>query len=127
MNHTNRLNRADRSMHADLRSACPLPATLECRDGQSAGQPRRRLGGMLVVGLAAAIILGFAERAWGQTTQIVGWGYNGNGQINTPSNLTGVTQIACGYEHTYALKSDGTLVGWGWNGDGQINTPGNLA
>ncbi|NBX26410.1 MAG: hypothetical protein EBQ99_10265, partial [Planctomycetes bacterium] len=48
------------------------------------------------------------------------------GQTNTPSNLNGVTQVACGWGHTYALKSDGTLVGWGYHFDGQTNTPSNL-
>jgi alpha-tubulin suppressor-like RCC1 family protein len=54
---------------------------------------------------------------------LVGWGDNSAGQINTPSNATGITQVACGRLHTYALKNDGTLVGWGDNG--QINTPSN--
>jgi hypothetical protein len=56
---------------------------------------------------------------------LFGWGNNDFGQINTPSNATGVTQVACGYAHTYALKNDGTLVGWGSNSSGQINTPSN--
>ena len=56
----------------------------------------------------------------------MGWGYNNYGQTNTPANLTGVTQVACGVYHTYALKSGGTLVGWGDNGYGQINMPANL-
>jgi hypothetical protein len=74
--------------------------------------------------LTAAATSGLTGRAWGQaTTQFVGWGYNAYDQINTPSNLSGVTQFACGGYHTYALKNDGTLVGWGNNGNGQINTP----
>ncbi|NBX26549.1 MAG: hypothetical protein EBQ99_10990, partial [Planctomycetes bacterium] len=48
------------------------------------------------------------------------------GQTNTPGNATGVTQVACGGYHTYALKGDGTLVGWGTNGSGQTSTPANL-
>ncbi|NBX25264.1 MAG: hypothetical protein EBQ99_04345, partial [Planctomycetes bacterium] len=35
-------------------------------------------------------------------------------------------QVACGGNHTYALKADGTLVGWGRNWEGQTNTPANL-
>ncbi|NBU60102.1 MAG: hypothetical protein EBS23_10190, partial [Betaproteobacteria bacterium] len=61
-----------------------------------------------------------------QVDLVGGWGWNGYGQINTPSNATGVTQVACGGAHTYALKNDGTLVGWGDNNAGKINTPSNL-
>ncbi|MBM4007814.1 MAG: hypothetical protein FJ292_09720, partial [Planctomycetes bacterium] len=49
------------------------------------------------------------------------------GQTNTPADLANVSQVACGYAHTYALKNDGTLVGWGNNGSGQTDTPADLA
>ena len=79
----------------------------------------------LLLTIAVSTVL--IEHAWGQrTTQCVGWGANGDGQINTTSNLTNVTQVACGSWHTYALNSDGTLVGWGYNGFGQTTTPSNL-
>jgi hypothetical protein len=58
---------------------------------------------------------------------LVGWGANYEGQTNTPSDLSDVTQVACGYFHTYALTGDGTLVGWGYNETGQTNTPSNLS
>jgi alpha-tubulin suppressor-like RCC1 family protein len=68
------------------------------------------------------------------------WGYNGYGQIGigslTPlfvtapvqvSNFTDVIAIAGGYNHSLALKSDGTVLAWGNNSSGQIgigsNTP----
>ncbi|MFM7808693.1 MAG: hypothetical protein ACKPEA_12340, partial [Planctomycetota bacterium] len=54
---------------------------------------------------------------------LVGWGSNGNGQTNTHAGLANVSQIVCGYYHTYALKNDGTLVGWGSNGSGRTSTP----
>ena len=44
-------------------------------------------------------------------------------KINICSTTTNVTQVACGYGHTYALKPDGTVVGWGDNMWGEINTP----
>ena len=72
--------------------------------------------------MMAAVTSGLAGRAWAQEADLFGWGSNGYGQINTPSNLTGVTQVACGLFHTYALKNDGTLLGWGNNDYGQINT-----
>jgi hypothetical protein len=77
--------------------------------------------------LTAAVASGLAGQARGQGTDLVGWGWNANGQINTPSSVTSVTQIACGYQHSYALNNDGTLVGWGDNGYGQTETPANLA
>ena len=83
-------------------------------------------GMMHVVPLAAAATSALAGRAWGQaTTQTIGWGRNYEGQIRTPTDLTSIRQVACGYTHTYALKTDGTLVGWGYNWDGEINTPTN--
>ena len=60
------------------------------------------------------------------------WGWNGNGQLGngtTPTDstlpvqvsaLSGVTAIAAGYQHTLALKNDGTVWAWGWNSNGQL-------
>ncbi|NBO46923.1 MAG: hypothetical protein EBU85_07970, partial [Actinobacteria bacterium] len=76
--------------------------------------------------LITAFTSGLAGQARGQGIELLGWGWNANGQINTPSDATGVKQIACGYQHSYALKNDGTLVGWGYNYYGQINTPADL-
>ncbi|MDI9336809.1 MAG: T9SS type A sorting domain-containing protein [Alphaproteobacteria bacterium] len=58
--------------------------------------------------------------------EVVGWGYNGEGQTNVPSTLKDVVQIAAGAIFSLALKSDGTLVGWGENNLGQLNFPANL-
>ncbi len=59
------------------------------------------------------------------------WGNNGYGQLGdttttarkTPvrvANITGVTAVAGGGQHSLALKSDGTVWGWGYNGYGQL-------
>jgi alpha-tubulin suppressor-like RCC1 family protein len=67
------------------------------------------------------------------------WGWGANGYIGTASGslgnntttkrITPVTtfaggtnwkQVACGYNHTAAIKTDGTLWTWGTNGLGQI-------
>ena len=62
------------------------------------------------------------------------WGNNDNGQLGngvttgvnpnaTPfmiANLSGVTAIATGHDHTLALKSDGTVWAWGNNTMGQL-------
>lgn len=65
------------------------------------------------------------------------WGYGGLGQLGDGTNnnwtipvqvrgpgnigyLTGVAAIAVGYDHTLALKSDGTFWAWGSGGLGQL-------
>lgn len=65
---------------------------------------------------------------------VVGWGYNGNGQLGDGSALgttraypgivtgmsSGVTDLAAGDFHNTAVKSDGTVWAWGYNGYGQL-------
>jgi alpha-tubulin suppressor-like RCC1 family protein len=58
---------------------------------------------------------------------VSGWGWNDYGQTSIPAGLANVSQVACGWIHTYALKSDGTTVGWGYNYYGQTSTPAGLA
>jgi len=83
------------------------------------------VGGLMVKRLACVVVAVVASEASGQGLMTVkAWG--DNGQLDIPSDLTGVTQVACGWYHYYALKNDGTLVGWGGNDFGQINTPSNL-
>jgi alpha-tubulin suppressor-like RCC1 family protein len=68
------------------------------------------------------------------------WGTNNNGQLGTGgttnayiptmvNNATGLlaggrlaAAVACGFNHTVALASDGTLHTWGYNGYGQLGT-----
>lgn len=71
------------------------------------------------------------------------WGNNGNGQLGdgtqtfrpTPVRvcdsgaadcnaqpLTGVVAIAAGYDHSVALKADGSVLAWGRNWDGEVGT-----
>ena len=45
---------------------------------------------------------------------------------DVPINLTNVTAITAGFEHTLALKDDGTVVAWGDNEHGQCDVPINL-
>ncbi len=66
--------------------------------------------------------------AWGDNTSgEIGDGTGGDGtdnfNRNTPTqvlSLTGVTQIAGGWGHSLALKSDGTVWAWGANNAGQL-------
>ncbi|MBI5141211.1 MAG: Ig-like domain-containing protein [Nitrospirae bacterium] len=66
---------------------------------------------------------------------VIGWGYNGNGQLGngehtfspvtspvSVSGLTGITAIAGGEFHSLALKNDGTVWAWGANGRGQLGS-----
>ena len=60
------------------------------------------------------------------------WGNNVSGQLGvgdttrreTPvqvtGGLSGVTAISAGYQHSMALKSDGTVWVWGWNKEGRL-------
>jgi alpha-tubulin suppressor-like RCC1 family protein len=82
--------------------------------------------GLMVKRLACVVVAVLASEASAQGLMTVkGWGDNSYGQTDTPTVMTGVTQVACGRYHTYALKKDGTLVGWGSNNEGQIDTPSN--
>jgi len=59
-------------------------------------------------------------------------GYNSAGQLGNGTSLinysspiqvgslTNWKQVACGYLHTAAIKTDGTLWAWGWNTFGQL-------
>jgi len=61
------------------------------------------------------------------------WGKNGSGQLgdgttvskSSPVQVTGISgginAIACGMEHSLALKNDGTLWGWGANSSSQLS------
>ena len=54
------------------------------------------------------------------------WGDNAKGQCTVPTGLSGVVQIAAGYAHTVALRSDGTAVAWGDNAYFQCAVPADL-
>ncbi|MFD0901348.1 RCC1-like domain-containing protein [Actinomadura sediminis] len=73
--------------------------------------------------------------------RVLSWGKNDRGQLGdgttrgrwTPgpvvgvsggAPLRGVTAVAAGGKHNYALLKDGTMVAWGSNGNGQLGTGG---
>ena len=72
-----------------------------------------------VVVMATGVARAGGDEGW--SSLLVGWGSNQYGQLNTPAGLANVTQIAAGYYHTIALKSDGTVACWGSNNYGQCS------
>jgi alpha-tubulin suppressor-like RCC1 family protein/Mg-chelatase subunit ChlD len=62
-----------------------------------------------------------AAKAWGSNSQ--GQLGSGGGDSYTPVsvlNLTGITSVAAGAEHSLAVKSDGTVWAWGQNANGEL-------
>jgi len=53
------------------------------------------------------------------------WGRNNYGQLDMPPEAFGddFAEVAAGWYHTLARKSDGSLIAWGWNDFGQIDLP----
>lgn len=64
-----------------------------------------------------------AEQRYGVAGIVRAWGINARGQTNVPAGLSNVVSITGGFDHTVALKNDGTLVVWGGNTSGQTNIP----
>ncbi len=51
------------------------------------------------------------------------WGNGQFGKTNVPAYLTNVLSVAGGYDHSVALRTDGTVVVWGSPGYGATNVP----
>src|ERR1039458_367185 len=59
---------------------------------------------------------------------VIAWGDNTYGQCNVPQGLTNVMAIAAGYQHSLALKMDGTVAAWGKDDDnGEADVPVGLS
>jgi hypothetical protein len=57
---------------------------------------------------------------------VVAWGSNQLGQVNVPDDLTNAVAITAGYNHSLAIRADGTVVTWGDNSRGQCAMPAGL-
>ena len=44
---------------------------------------------------------------------VIAWGRDDIMQTNVPGSLTNAVQVAGGWNHSFALLTDGTLAGWG--------------
>ena len=53
----------------------------------------------------------------------IAWGANDLGQTTIPATATNVMAVAAGWNHSLALRRDGTVVGWGTNNAGQATAP----
>jgi alpha-tubulin suppressor-like RCC1 family protein len=86
----------------------------------------------IAAGGSSALVLGTDGRIWA-------WGDNRSGQLGTaPSSSpvtrpvitagsgSGITQLAAGYDHVLALKSDRTVLASGGNGSGQLGDGNDL-
>jgi subtilisin-like proprotein convertase family protein len=78
----------------------------------------------LVVSNATTVTYGFDQIL--DEAYVVVWGANYAGQATVPPGLSNVVAIAGAYDHSLALKQDGTAVGWGDNNFGQATVPAGL-
>jgi len=68
-----------------------------------------------------------ANRPFAGVDIIVGWGDNARSQTTIAAGLSRVVALAAGYDHSQALKSNGTVVGWGDNSYGRATPPAGLS
>ncbi len=78
----------------------------------------------LVVSNAIGVVHGFDQLF--DEANVVAWGADYVGQTNVPPGLSNVVAVAGAYDHSLALKNDGTAVAWGDNTFGQTNVPAGL-
>ena len=78
----------------------------------------------LVVSNAMGVVHGFDQMF--DEAGVVAWGADYVGQTNVPPGLSNVVAVAGAYDHSLALKNDGTAVAWGDNTNNQTNVPAGL-
>jgi subtilisin-like proprotein convertase family protein len=79
---------------------------------------------LLVVSNVLGVVYGFDQIF--DETGVVAWGADYVGQTDVPSGLSNVVAVAGAYDHSLALKNDGTVVAWGDNTKNQTNVPAGL-
>jgi alpha-tubulin suppressor-like RCC1 family protein len=94
-------------------------------------------GSGFLTGITAIAAGGNNSLALDSNGDVFSWGYNGENQLGDGTNvsrstpvhvlgwggageLTGVTAISVGFNHSLALKSNGEVYAWGYNGNGQL-------
>ena len=78
----------------------------------------------LVVSNALTMVYGFDQIL--DEANVAAWGADYVGQAAVPAGLSNVVAIAGAYDHSLALKNDGTAVGWGDNTFGQASVSASL-
>jgi alpha-tubulin suppressor-like RCC1 family protein len=92
------------------------------------------LASILLTLFAITLLFGASAQAAGGN--VMGWGYNANGQtgigkagsgpcecVDVPTlapELSGVAEVSPGYDQGLALMQDGTVRAWGYNGFGEL-------
>ena len=68
------------------------------------------------------MLFSFSAEAWSAT--ITSWGWDSDDQVTSTPTGTDFTDIAGGFYHSLALKSDGSIASWGKDDYNQVsNTP----
>jgi subtilisin-like proprotein convertase family protein len=78
----------------------------------------------LVVSNIFAVVHGFDQIL--DEANVIVWGADYVGQANVPPGLTNAVAIAGAYDHSLALKNNGTVAAWGDNTFGQSTVPPGL-
>ncbi len=60
-------------------------------------------------------------------TLLVAWGKNNRGQATEPPGFGDAIDLAAGWEHSLALRTDGTVIAWGRGEEGQTAVPTGLS
>jgi len=59
--------------------------------------------------------------------EVTAWGVANYLQTSVPPGATNVLGFRAGFQHSVALKADGSLLTWGGNDSGQTTIPPNLS
>jgi hypothetical protein len=51
--------------------------------------------------------------ATSQTSRVIGWGLNENGQATPPAGLSDAVSVGAQFRNSYAVRANGTIIGWG--------------
>jgi hypothetical protein len=78
----------------------------------------------LVASNAVSVVYGFDQIL--DEANVVVWGADYLNQANVPGGLSNVVAIAGAYDHSLALKNNGTVAAWGDNTFGQASVPPGL-
>ena len=79
---------------------------------------------LVVSNIFGGIVTGFDQTL--DEARIVAWGANYDHQIEVPPGLSNIVAISGAYDHSLALRNNGTVLAWGDNTFGQINVPAGL-